>query len=41
MNIAQAYGLSLPLRVDSDLDGWPDVWDHAPSLPGYKDGINR
>jgi len=40
VNLADAYGLNLPLRVDSDLDGWPDVWDAAPTVYGYKDGIN-
>ncbi|MCA8942154.1 MAG: hypothetical protein KDB80_06295 [Planctomycetes bacterium] len=39
-NIPQAYGLDLPYRRDSDLDGWPDVWDNAPTLTGYKDGVN-
>lgn len=39
MNLGAAYGLDLPLRVDSDLDGWPDVWDHAPFRPGYRDGV--
>jgi hypothetical protein len=39
-NIDDAYGLRLPLRVDSDLDGWPDVWDAAPYQVGYKDGVN-
>ncbi|MCB9868536.1 MAG: hypothetical protein H6837_01685 [Planctomycetes bacterium] len=38
-NIPLAYGLDLPLRRDSDLDGWPDVWDHAPFTAGYKDGV--
>lgn len=27
------------LRKDSHLDGWPDVWDHAPFQPGYGDGV--
>ena len=40
-NLTQAYGLNLPLRVDSDLDGWPDVWDAAPATPGFKDGVNN
>lgn len=39
-NIPAAYGQSLALRRDSDADGWPDVWDHAPNAPGYKDGVN-
>lgn len=41
VNLSDAYGLALPLRRDSDLDGWPDVWDHAPFTPGYKDGVNK
>lgn len=39
VNIDAAYGQTLPLRIDSDADGWPDVWDHAPSVPGYRDGV--
>jgi hypothetical protein len=39
INLSTAYGLTLPLRVDTDLDGWPDVWDLAPGLAGYKDGV--
>ena len=39
-NIADAYGELLPLRLDSDDDGWPDVWDHEPFVTGYKDGEN-
>ena len=39
-NIVQAYGLALPLRRDSDEDGWPDVMDPCPNTPGYKDGCN-
>jgi hypothetical protein len=38
-NIDDAYGRNLLLRRDSDLDGWPDVWDAAPLLPGYRDGV--
>lgn len=38
LNLDAAYGLNLPLRKDSDLDGWPDVWDHAPFKTGYGDG---
>ena len=38
LNLKSAYGLTLPLRKDSDLDGWPDVWDHAPLKAGYRDG---
>ncbi len=40
VNIDAAYGRSLNLRKDSDGDGWPDVWDHAPLSPGPKDGVN-
>ncbi len=39
VNVHAAYGLGLPLRMDSDLDGWPDVWDAAPQTPGYRDGV--
>lgn len=39
VNLSAAYGLLLPLRLDSDLDGWPDVWDAAPGVAGYKDGV--
>ena len=39
-NIPAAYGHSLSLRADSDADGWPDAWDHAPNAVGYKDGVN-
>jgi hypothetical protein len=37
-NLEEAYGLDLELRRDSDLDGWPDVWDAAPTTPGFGDG---
>ena len=40
VNISKAYGLGLPLRRDSDADGWPDVIDPCPQTPGYKDGCN-
>jgi hypothetical protein len=40
-NLVEAYGLDLPLRQDSDLDGWPDVWDAAPNTPGFGDGQQR
>ena len=40
INIEDAYGLNLPYRVDTDQDGWPDVWDHAPTSQGYRDGVN-
>ena len=39
-NLAQAYGRNLPLRIDTDGDGWPDVWDAAPTVVGYKDGVH-
>lgn len=39
-NISDAYGLTLEYRVDTDLDGWPDVWDNAPATPGFRDGVN-
>ncbi len=38
-NITEAYGEDLMLRRDSDSDGWPDVWDAAPGVAGYKDGV--
>jgi hypothetical protein len=41
LNLSDAYGLTLTWRQDSDLDGWPDVWDDAPLSPGYKDGVNN
>ncbi|MHC4945980.1 MAG: di-heme oxidoredictase family protein [Planctomycetota bacterium] len=39
MNVDEAYGQRLFLRRDSDDDGWPDVWDHEPTITGYKDGV--
>jgi hypothetical protein len=39
-NLTLSYGLDLQYRIDSDLDGWPDVWDNAPLTPGYRDGVN-
>ena len=39
-NLDESYGLSLPLRLDSDLDGWPDVWDADDFTTGYLDGVN-
>lgn len=41
VNLVESYGLNLPLRRDTDLDGWPDVWDVAPTTPGYKNGISN
>jgi len=40
-NLTQAYALDLPLRQDTDRDGWPDAWDPAPTVPGCKDGIQN
>lgn len=40
LNRAACYGENLALRRDTDSDGWPDVWDAAPTIPGYKDGVN-
>ena len=40
VNLDEAYGQLLPLRIDSDNDGWPNVWDHAPMVTGYQDGEN-
>jgi len=28
----------LAYRDDMDLDGWPDVWDIAPNVRGYRNG---
>ena len=39
VNLVESYGLDLPYRVDGDLDGWPDVWDVAPGVTGYRDGL--
>ncbi|MFO1009089.1 MAG: di-heme oxidoredictase family protein [Planctomycetota bacterium] len=41
VNLDAAYGRLLPYRADSDGDCWPDVWDHAPLAPGFKDGVNN
>ena len=38
LNMDAAYGLDLPYRRDGDLDGWPDVWDVAPTVRGYRNG---
>lgn len=40
VNLDAAYGRSLPFRLDTDGDAWPDVWDHAPTAVGWKDGVN-
>ncbi|MEQ1730928.1 MAG: di-heme oxidoredictase family protein [Vicinamibacterales bacterium] len=40
VNRDAAYGRFLPLRQDTDGDAWPDVWDHAPTTVGWKDGVN-
>jgi len=40
VNLEAAYGMDLPYRKDTDLDGWPDVWDSAPTRVGYKNGAN-
>lgn len=39
VNRDAAYGRNLPYRADADGDCWPDVWDHAPTTAGYKDGV--
>jgi hypothetical protein len=41
VNRDAAYGRLLPYRLDTDRDTWPDVWDHAPNAPGFKDGVNN
>jgi hypothetical protein len=40
INIDQAYQQLAPYRIDPDNDGWPTVWDAAPGILGYKDGVN-
>ncbi|MFO1055058.1 MAG: di-heme oxidoredictase family protein [Planctomycetota bacterium] len=40
-NVTAAYGMNLPLRIDTDLDGWADAWDNAPAVRGFKDGVNN
>jgi len=40
-NIQLAYGEMLPFYADADSDGWPDVLDQAPTIPGFKDGLNN
>lgn len=40
-NLDDAYGQNLAFRKDTDDDGWPDVWDVAPTQTGYKDGLNN
>lgn len=37
-NVREAYGLNLEYLRDSDEDGFPDVIDAAPLVPGYRDG---
>ena len=39
VNVDQDSGQDLPLRRDSDADGWPDARDVAPSVTGYKNGV--
>lgn len=39
-NVIRAYGRDLLYRLDYDGDTWPDVWDHMPVTPGFKDGAN-
>jgi hypothetical protein len=36
-----AYGRHLPCRQGQDGDCWPDLWDHAQTAPGYRDGVNN
>lgn len=38
VNAAEAHGLLLPFRVDSDADGFPDVIDPLPRKPGVREG---
>lgn len=35
-NAAEAHGLTLPYRIDSDRDGFPDVIDPVPQKPGVR-----
>lgn len=37
-NVDEAYGQNLALRKDTDNDGWPDVWDPAGGVTGYRNG---
>lgn len=37
-NLRDAYGLDLPLRRDSDADGFSDAIDSKPETAGYRDG---
>jgi hypothetical protein len=39
-NIYDAYQLTLPYIVDTDLDGFPDIQDECPATEGFKDGCN-
>ncbi|HEX4951999.1 MAG TPA: di-heme oxidoredictase family protein [Thermoanaerobaculia bacterium] len=36
-NVAEVFGLDLPLRRDADADGFPDVLDPQPDKPGVAD----
>jgi hypothetical protein len=39
-NVRAAYGLDLEYLKDSDHDGFPDIIDPAPSIPGFLDGVH-
>jgi hypothetical protein len=41
MNRDAAYDRNRPYRLDQDGDCWPDLWDHAPDGPWYRDGVNN
>jgi hypothetical protein len=38
-NVRKAYGLDLEYLRDTDGDGFPDVIDPEPLIPGYKNGV--